>query len=168
MHILSTQRLSLRTLQPEDAAFYLDITNQPSWLANIGDKGLRTLDQARADIIAKPMQMQADKGFSLYAVCLRESDVVIGMCGLIKRDSLPEVDIGYALLPQYWGQGYAWEAASAVRDYGRDVIGLKCLMGICAAHNQASVHLLQKLGMQLIDDTADHGGGRSLTFSMSL
>lgn len=151
MHILSTDRLALDVLAPSDAAFFLELINQPSWIANIGDKGIRTLDGAEAEIRLRPMQSQLDNGFSLYRVSLKACGTPIGMCGLIRRDSLPDVDIGYALLPQFWGHGYAIEASLAVRDYAREGLGLRRLMGIVSPNNLASLKLLQKLGMDIIE-----------------
>ncbi|MDP9109735.1 MAG: GNAT family N-acetyltransferase, partial [Pseudomonadota bacterium] len=105
MKILGTTRLTLREFSEDDAAFYLRLVNEPSWLRYIGDKGVRTLDDARAAIRNGPIAMRARYGFGLYLCALSGSGVPIGMCGLIKRDTLPETDLGFAFLPEYWGQG---------------------------------------------------------------
>jgi RimJ/RimL family protein N-acetyltransferase len=95
--------------------------------------------------------MQAQLGYSLWMVIRKEDGATIGMCGLIKRDTLPDTDIGYAYLPAYRGQGYAWEAASAAMAYGRDVVGLPRLLGIVSPGNTASSELLKKLGMHFVE-----------------
>ncbi|WP_342117801.1 GNAT family N-acetyltransferase [Pseudoduganella sp. OTU4001] len=149
--MIETERLTLRPITVDDAAFYLQLLNEPSFLENIGDKGVRDLDGARAAILAGPVEMQARLGYSLWLVLRKEDGAAIGMCGLIRRDTLPATDIGYAYLPAYWGQGYAWEAAQAAMAYGRDVVGLTRLLGIVSPGNTASSQLLQKLGMSYIE-----------------
>lgn len=152
--MIETKRLSLRPLTIEDAAFYLRLVNEPSFIENIGDKGVRDLEGARAALLAGPIAMQADLGYSLWMVTRKEDGAAIGLCGLIKRDTLPDTDIGYAYLPAYWGQGYAWEAASAVMAFGRDVVGLPRLVGIVSPSNIASSALLKKLGMHYVERLA--------------
>ncbi len=147
MKILETARLSLRTLTTDDAAFYLALINDPSWLANIGDKGIRTLEGARANILSGAMQMQRRLGYSLYVVERKEDGALLGLCGLIRRDTLPDTDIGYAISPPYWGHGYAYEAAAAVVAYARDELRLLRLYGITSPANTASNALLKKLGL---------------------
>ena len=149
--MIDTKRLTLRPLTVDDASFYLRLVNEPSFLENIGDKGVRDLEGARAALLAGPIAMQAQLGYSLWMVTRKEDGASIGMCGLIKRDTLPDTDIGYAYLPAFWGQGYAWEAASAAMAYGRDVIGLPRLLGIVSPSNIASSALLKKLGMQYVE-----------------
>ncbi len=149
MPILTTARLELDVMAISDAPFLLDLVNQPSFIANIRDKGIRTLEAAEEEVRNRHHQSQETYGFSLYRVRLKETGESIGLCGLVRRDSLPDVDIGYALLPQFWGKGYALEAALAVRDLARQ-LGIKRLMGITSPNNQASLALLQKIGMQII------------------
>jgi RimJ/RimL family protein N-acetyltransferase len=148
MHILQTERLALRTLEPEDAAFYLELVNDPSWIANIGQRHIHDLDAARAAIEAGARTSQRTNGFSFYLVERRGDGAPIGICGLVKRDSLPHADIGYAFLPAYRGQGYAFEAAAGVLAHARDVLRLDCLLGITAPDNLASNRLLVKLGLR--------------------
>jgi RimJ/RimL family protein N-acetyltransferase len=152
--MIDTQRLTLRPLTIDDAAFYLRLVNEPSFLENIGDKGVRDLEGARTALLAGPIAMQAQLGYSLWLVNRKEDGAAIGMCGLIKRDTLPDTDIGYAYLPAFWGQGYAWEAASAAMAFGRDVIGLPRLLGIVSPGNTASSGLLKKLGMHFVERLA--------------
>lgn len=147
MHILDTARLSLRTIEEKDAPFYFNLVNSPPFLANIGDKGVRNLAAARAGIAGGPMAMQAALGHSLYLVELKESGVAIGMAGLIKREALDDVDLGYAFLPPYFGLGYGYEAALAVRDHAR-ALGIARLVAITSPENTASNGLLEKIGMR--------------------
>jgi RimJ/RimL family protein N-acetyltransferase len=148
LKVLETDRLILRWLSTEDAEFILGLLNEPSWLQFIGDKGVRTLEDARAYILKGPVDMYSRLGFGLYLVELKESILPIGMCGLIKRDALEDVDIGFAFLPAYWGKGYAYEAAAAVMTYGEKVLGLKRIVAITSPDNDSSVKLLEKLGLR--------------------
>lgn len=148
MNILETERLILRQFSADDAEFILQLLNEPSWIQNIGDRGVRTLDDARAYILNVPLASYAKNGFGLYLVALKETNESIGMCGLIKRDTLDDVDIGYAFLPKFWGKGYAVEAALAVKDYGRDVIGLKRIVAITDPANEGSIRVLEKIGLR--------------------
>jgi RimJ/RimL family protein N-acetyltransferase len=147
MHILDTERLSLRTLAPEDAPFYLEVVNVPAFIEYIGDRGIHTIDAARKAITEGPMAMQAALGHSLLLVQLKADGTPIGMCGLIKRDTLPEVDIGYAFLPRFGGQGYATEAAAAVLAYAR-TLGIRRVLAITSPGNAASNAVLRKIGMR--------------------
>lgn len=148
MQILETERLTLRRMSTDDAAFMLGLLNEPSWLRYIGDRGVRTLDEARAYIQNGPVASYDRLGFGLYVVELKNSRIPMGICGLIQRDSLDNVDIGYALLPRYWSQGYAFEAASAVLAYGLDTLGLKRIIAITDPDNDRSIRLLEKLGLR--------------------
>jgi len=148
MTVLETDRLVLRRLSAEDAEFILELLNQPSFLRYIGDKGVRTTEDAVNYIQTGPQASYEQFGFGLYLVELKGSGVSIGMCGLIKRDSLPDVDVGFALLPDYWSQGYAFEAAAAVMNYGREVFGLKRIVAITSLDNAASIKLLEKVGLR--------------------
>jgi len=148
MNILETERLVLRQFTFEDADFILRLLNEPSFIQNIGDRGVRTLEDARSYILRVPIASYEKNGFGLYLVILKESGQSIGMCGLIKRDQLEDVDIGYAFLPEFWSKGYAVEAALAVKEYARDVIGLKRLIAITDPENQASIRVLEKIGLR--------------------
>lgn len=149
MKILETGRLRLRTLEQSDAEFYLAVVNTPGFLEFIGDRGIRTVEAAAKAIAEGPMAMQASLGHSIYLVELKESGQALGMSGLIKRDTLEHVDIGYAFLPGHCGQGYALEAALAVREHARRDIGLAHLLAITSPGNAASIRLLEKIGMRL-------------------
>jgi RimJ/RimL family protein N-acetyltransferase len=151
MRILETARLSLRTIGPDDAAFYFELVSDPTWIEHIGDKGIRSVDGARTAILEGPCVMQERLGHSLYVIERKSDGKPLGLCGLIKRDSLPEVDIGYAIRPAYFGQGYTYEAAHAVMTYARDVLGIKRLMGITSPANTVSINLLAKLGLTFVE-----------------
>jgi RimJ/RimL family protein N-acetyltransferase len=169
MLILETERLQLRTVTPDDAPFYLELVNEPSWIRFIGDRGIRTLDAARAAILDGPVAMYERLGYSLYLVQRRSDGAALGMCGLIKRDVLPETDIGYAISPRYWGQGYAYEAAAAVVAHARGPLGLAGLMAITSPDNAASIQLLGKLGMQFVERTRLQGwDGASNVYRLAL
>jgi RimJ/RimL family protein N-acetyltransferase len=144
--VLETTRLVLRWLEMGDADFILQLVNEPSWLRFIGDKGIRTVDDARNYIETGPVAMYRRFGFGLFLVELKESGESIGICGLIKRDTLEDVDLGFAFLPAFWGKGYAFESATAVMEYGRRTFALTRLLAITSPENEASVRLLEKLG----------------------
>ncbi|MBC3812987.1 GNAT family N-acetyltransferase [Undibacterium aquatile] len=149
MNITSTDRLVIRLFETSDAAFVLELLNDPSWIKNIGDRGIRNLDQARDWILAKPLESQSRCGFSFYVVTLKDSHVAIGICGLIKRETLRDVDIGYAFLPRYSGQGYAIEAARATMRHAEQDLGLTKLAAITSPDNVKSNSLLKKMGFVL-------------------
>ena len=148
MKILETERLLLRQFSTDDADFIFRLLNEPSFIQNIGDRGVRSLEDARSYILRVPVASYEQNGFGLYLVILKETGTPIGMCGLIKRNELEDVDIGYAFLPEYWSKGYAIEAALAVKEYARDVIGLKRLVAITDPENQASIRVLEKIGLR--------------------
>jgi len=146
--ILETDRLHLRQLSLDDADFILQLLNEPSFIQNIGDRGVRTLDDACSYILKGPVASYEKHGFGLWLVETKESGAPIGICGLIKRDVLADVDVGYALLPQFWSQGYALESASAVLSYARERLGLKRVLAVVNADNHSSIRLLEKIGFQ--------------------
>jgi [ribosomal protein S5]-alanine N-acetyltransferase len=148
-HVTDTARLSLQRLCAGDAAFILALLNEPSFIRNIGDRRVRTLDDARAYIANGPGAMYAAHGFGLFRVALRDSDTPIGICGLLKRDTLPGIDIGFAFLPDYQAQGYAYESAVAVRDWAMSQLPLTRLLAIVQPGNARSCRLLGKLGFRL-------------------
>ena len=148
MTVLETERLVIRRLLSDDAEFILDLLNQPSFLRYIGDKGVRNSEDAVRYIENGPQVSYEQFGFGQFLVGLKESGLPIGMCGLIKRETLPDVDIGFAFLPGYWSQGYAFEAASGVMTYGREAFGLTRIVAITSLDNVASIKLLEKIGLR--------------------
>ena len=148
MKVLETDRLTLRRLSVKDAGFILDLLNQPSFLRYIGDKGVRTLDDARNYVLHGPMASYERFGFGLYLVEVKETRDPIGICGLLKRETLEDVDIGFAFLPQFWRRGYAFESAAAVLAHGRDVLRLDRIVAITSPDNDASIRVLNKIGLK--------------------
>lgn len=147
MKIIETERLSLRLFAEDDAEFVYQLVNEPGWIQNIGDRGVRTIDDGRQFITNKLAAGYARFGFGLYLVELKETGESIGMSGLVKRDSLEDVDIGFAFLEKFWSKGYAFESASAVLDYAQNTLRLKRIAAIVAPDNRGSIKLLEKLGL---------------------
>lgn len=144
--ILETERLVLRELCSDDAGFILRLVNEPAWLRFIGDKGIKTLEDARSYILKGPVEMYARHGFGLWLVELKEGSIAVGICGLIKRESLEDIDLGFAFIPDYWRRGYAFESAKAVMVYGKEKLRLKRIVAVMSPDNYASGRLLEKLG----------------------
>ena len=148
MHVLETERLTLLRITTDDAAFILELLNDAAFLRFIGDKGVRTLEEARQYILQGPIESYERLGFGLYLVALKATGVPIGICGLIKRDTLEDVDIGFAFLPEFRAKGYAFESAAAVKDYGLNVKGLRSLLAITNPDNTGSIRVLEKIGFK--------------------
>jgi RimJ/RimL family protein N-acetyltransferase len=146
VEILSTPRLTLRHLSAADAAFILELLNEKPYLENIGDRGVRSLADAEAYIANGPIASYQKFGFGLYAVERKESTELIGICGVLQREYLDDVDLGFAFLQKFWGQGYAHESAAAVMHYARTTLGLKRIVATTKPHNRDSEKLLEKLG----------------------
>jgi RimJ/RimL family protein N-acetyltransferase len=144
---LSTARLTLRRLEFDDAPFLVGLLNQPSFLANIGDRGVRNVEDAHRYLREGPMAMYEKFGFGLWHVARHSDGASIGMCGLLRRDTLPDADIGYAFLPEYWGQGYAFEAAQATLRHAAGKFGLTRAVAVVSEGNAGSIRVLEKLGM---------------------
>ncbi len=157
--IAKTPRLRLRTLVETDANFYLSLVNDPSFINNIRDKGLRTEEQARHAIVQTHIEVHQQNGFSLYLIERIDDQIAIGLCGLVRRESLPGIDLGYALLPAFVGQGYAQEACLAVIADARHRLQLKRLLAITSPNNASSEKLLVKLGFKfeksIVSDDGD-------------
>ena len=149
MTILETERLILRELQPDDAPFMLELLNEPSYILNIADRGVRDLDGARRYLEDRWRASYREHGFGLWVVVERSSGMATGLCGLVRRDGLEDVDIGYAFLPAFWGRGYAIESALGVKAHARDVVGLTRLVAIVVPSNLPSVRVLERLGMSV-------------------
>ncbi len=149
MTVLQTGRIALRRLTTDDASFIRELVNEPSWIRYIGDRGVRSEDDARAYLVRGPIAMYERHGFGLWMCESKATGEPLGICGLIKRDTLEDVDIGFAFLPRFWGQGYAREAAAAVLDYGREVLELDRIVAITSSDNASSIRLLEKLGLRL-------------------
>ncbi len=148
MTVLRTARLELRRLTPGDAAFVLELVNDPDWIRHIGDRGVRSAADAEAYLRRGPLAMYEKFGFGLWAVVPADGGAPAGICGLIKRETLPDVDVGYAFLPEHRGRGYAREAVAACLAHGRDVHGLARIVAVTSPGNERSVRLLAALGFR--------------------
>lgn len=159
--MLETERLLIRPFERGDAPFILRLLNEPSFIEHIADKGVRTIEQAEAYLQSGPMASQELNGHGLWAVLRKEDGALMGMCGLIKRPTFTEIDLGYAYLPEFWGQGYALEAAHACLDWGRRKLGLDRCIALVSPKNGPSIRLLEKLGFLFREtikmDEADPG-----------
>ena len=145
---LFTERLELREFGADDADFVLRLLNEPSFLRYIGDRGVRTPEDARRYIADGPVAGYARHGHGLLRVLRKSDGAGIGMCGVLKRDTLPDPDIGFSFLPEYWSQGYALEAARAVMTHARGVLGLERILAITTQDNEPSMRLLGRLGFR--------------------
>jgi RimJ/RimL family protein N-acetyltransferase len=143
---LATERLTLRPLHGGDAPFIRGLLNEPSFLRYIGDRGVRTLDDARTYIADGPVASYRANGFGLLLVTERATAAPLGICGLLRRPALDAPDLGFAFLPAHWGRGYAFEAARAVLDHSRAALGLGRIVAITSLDNAPSIRLLEKLG----------------------
>ncbi len=148
MLVRETPRLRLRRVAARDADFILELLNEPDFIRFIGDKGVRTIHAARRYILDGPLASYRRHGFGLYLVELKETGAPIGICGLVKRDSLEDVDVGFAFLQRFRGQGYAFEAAAASLAHAREDLGLARVVAITAPDNEASIRLVEKLGLR--------------------
>lgn len=148
LKVAETERLLIRRLDSSDSAFILQLVNDPSWLHYIGDKGVRTPEDAQRYVENGPAAMYERFGFGLYAVEVKDSHALAGICGLIKREALNDVDLGFAFLPKFRARGYAYEAACAVMSYGRATLGLRRIVAILSRDNERSRKLLEKLGFR--------------------
>lgn len=146
--ILETERLILRDFDANDAEFIVELLNSPGWLKFIGNKKVKTLDDARKYLENGPLKSYNENGFGLSMVELKFVGVPIGMCGLIKRDTLDDVDIGFAMLSEFARTGYGYEIAAATLEYGRKKLGLERIVAITVEYNEASIALLKKIGLK--------------------
>jgi RimJ/RimL family protein N-acetyltransferase len=146
--VIETERLRLRRLDEPDAPFILELVNDEAWLRYIGDRGVRNTDDARNYILKGPMASYAKFGFGLWLVELKTGAKAIGICGLLQRETLSDVDIGFAFLPAFRGQGYAIEAGRATLAHGRTKLGLKRIVAVTMPANEGSIRTLVKLGLR--------------------
>ena len=146
-YILETENLKLRELTPEDAPFIVKLVNTEGWLKYIGDRNIKTDEQAIAYLENGPLKSYREHGFGLWLVETKDH-LPIGMCGLLKRDHLENPDIGFAFLPEFMGRGFAHEIATATLAFAKDVLKLKTICAITVPHNNSSIKLLEKIGMK--------------------
>jgi len=170
MVVAETERLRVRHLSVDDAAFIVRLLNEPTFIRHIADKGVRTLDDARVYLRNGAISSVARHGFGLNRVELKASGEAIGMCGLIRRDALDDVDIGYALLPEFCGQGYAAEATRAVLDTAVRQHGLHRVIAVVNPDNHDSSRMLEKLGFRfekMVKLAADEPDIRQFAIALS-
>lgn len=167
MIICQSARLTLRLLDAQaDAPFILRLLNEPSFLENIGDRGVRSVADARRFIEAGPLAMFAQHGIGLFAVEMKDSHEAVGMCGLLRRDWLDAPDLGYAFLPEFWARGFAFESATAVLAWGREHRDLTRIVAITRPHNVGSQRVLEKLGMKFSRPVSSPEGQESHLYTM--
>ena len=146
--IIETERLILGKFTLKDAPFMLELLNTPDWLRFIGDRNVYTIEQTEQYLLNGYLKSYETHGFGFYAVMLKETEELIGMCGLIKRDILEDVDIGFAFLPQFTGKGYGFEAAAATLHYALNTLKLNKIIAIVDPENVASIALIKKIGLR--------------------
>jgi RimJ/RimL family protein N-acetyltransferase len=144
---LNTRRLTLRALNHGDAAFILELLNEPGFLRYIGDKGVRSLDDARNYLEKGPLDSYQRNGFGLLAVCLPDA-TPLGICGLVRREGLEDPDLGFAFLERHWSQGYATESAAAVLEHARQALKIARIVAITSPDNSGSGAVLNKVGLR--------------------
>jgi RimJ/RimL family protein N-acetyltransferase len=147
---LETARLRLRRISLDDAEFMFEIWNDPAFIRNVGDRGVRTIEQAREAIMSGALKLYANYGYGPYAMVLKSDGSSIGICGLFKRDNLDHPDIGFSVLPDFCGKGYAGEAAIAVLAHARDDLCIRELTAIVSQTNVPSIGLIEKLGLSFV------------------
>ncbi len=140
-----TKRLEHRALTVHDAAAFFALNSHPDVMRFTGEPPLRSLEEARESIANYPDFNTV--GYGRWGCVLKETQAVIGFCGLKYLPSLDEVDVGFRFLPQYWGRGFATEACSASITFGFEVLGLRCIIGLVLAENIPSIRVLNKVGM---------------------
>lgn len=147
MQVLETDRLALRYFRTDDVEFVVRLLNEPSFIEHIGDKGVRTVEEASQYLLDGPLDSYERFGYGLNMVQLKETGEPIGMCGLVRRENLDDADIGYAFLEQHWSKGYATESAEAILIHARDTLGLGRIVAIVTPENHSSIKLLEKIGL---------------------
>lgn len=146
--ILKTGRLVLTEFTIKDASFFFELVNDPAWIQFIGDRNVKTIQDAEKYLRNKIIPSYHKNSFGFYLVSTKKDNTSIGMSGLINRDGLEHIDVGYAFLPKYWGKGYAFEATKAVLDYAKDVLNINPIVAITDIDNIKSIQLLERLGLQ--------------------
>ena len=146
--ILETKRLILREFNTTDTLFIVELLNSPGWLQFIGDRNVKTEEAAKNYLLNGPIKSYKENGFGLWLVETKGGRIPVGMCGMLKRDTLPNPDIGFAFLPEYNGKGYAFEIAKATLDHALNQLELPLISAITVANNSRSIRLLEKIGLR--------------------
>jgi RimJ/RimL family protein N-acetyltransferase len=149
--VLETERLTLREATEDDAPFVLELLNSRGFIEGIADRGVRTLEQARDYIRERMVAQYREHGFGMWVATPKDESAPVGLAGLVKRDVLPHVDVGYAFLERAWGRGYAQEAAAAVLRHAREALGLQTVVAITSPDNRASQRVLEKIGLRFVE-----------------
>jgi RimJ/RimL family protein N-acetyltransferase len=166
--IANTERLIIREIEESDAAFMNALLNSPGFIKYIGDRGVRTDDDARVFIRERYQKSYLDNGYGLYVVALKEDMTQVGICGFVRRDTLPGPDLGFAFLPEFEGKGFGTESSKAVLTFGREILGFERVLAITTLDNSASIKLLEKLGFTF-DKTMESPDSETLRlFSLEL
>jgi len=156
--ILETDRLTLREFTIDDTDFIISLLNSPGWLEFIGDRHVKTEDQAKQYLLNGPIKSYQENGFGLSLVELKHNKTPIGMCGLLKRDYLEDPDIGFAFLPEGTGKGYAFEIVNATMNYAKDTLNMPRVLAITLPSNKSSIKLLEKAGLKFLKNTSSPTG----------
>ena len=151
--LFETERLYLKTIDIEDGAFFLNLWNSPNWINLVGDRNVRSIDQAKGKIKDILLACYKNHGYGMYKMVSKKSDETIGICGFSKRTNLIHPDIGFAVLPKYERKGYSLEAAKATMIYAKTELGLKKVIGMTTEDNIGSKKLLQKIGLKNVGET---------------
>lgn len=148
--MIETERVLLQEVTSEDKSFLFELMNTASWIQYIGDRNIRTVEDAEEYIEKNIRKAYQEYGLGMYKMVSKENDKPMGLCGLLKRDYLNSIDIGFAILPEYEGKGYTYEAAKAVRDFGFNTLKTEKIAGITMEENVKSRKLLEKLGLKYV------------------
>lgn len=148
MNVMSTDRLLINRITLDDAGFILKLMNDKDWIKNIGDRGIRTIEEAEEYIRTRFLKTYDEVGFGFYSLILKNTHQSIGIAGLVDREGIDHIDIGYGMLPEFRGKGYAFEATKAVYDYGYKDLKLDKIVAIVNPDNPGSIKLLSKLGLE--------------------
>ena len=146
--VIETERVILRKFTIDDAAFMLETLNTPTWLRFIGDRNVKTLEEAENYLLNGNIRSYQEYGFGFYVVVIKETQESIGICGIVKREGLEDVDIGFAFFQQFMGKGYGYEAGSATLNYALNDLKIKKIVAIVDPENVVSIALLKKIGLQ--------------------
>ncbi|CAV26369.1 GNAT family N-acetyltransferase [Vibrio atlanticus] len=146
MQAVETARLRLRMITPQDAAFIQRLYSSEDFLRYVGDKEITDAGKAVEYIENNILKMHQEKDVCLLVVEIKDSSTPIGVCGLIKRDTLESHDIGYGFVPEVYGQGFGLEAAQVIIEQAKHNADIDHLVAITTSDNIRSIALLTKLG----------------------
>ena len=161
-YILDTERLRLREFTINDSKFIIELVNSPGWLEFIGDRNIKTEEQAKTYLENGPIKSYKENGFGLSMVETKSDKTPIGMCGIIKRGNLENPDIGFAFLPEFTGKGFAFEIANATMMFAKDFLKLPVILAITVPENIKSIKLLEKLGLKFSKTIKLQNGGEEV------